>query len=156
MFYSAADADSKAILVNNVVLNNKSYSALYGNNNNYATSGYNLTTLASGSFTKVKEDQTTYIPSDGTGRNALGNVFNNLDESFRYYAWDGDVSRFSGYNKCNLAKVEELIKKHASGSEFWKWLSGISVNGVPSTNVDIRGVERSTDQMWPGSYQQDN
>lgn len=156
VFYSAADADSKAILVNNVVLNNKSYSALYGNNNNYATSGYNLTTLASGSFTKVKEDQTTYIPSDGTGRNALGNVFNNLDESFRYYAWDGDVSRFSGYNKCNLAKVEELIKKHASGSEFWKWLSGISVNGVPSTNVDIRGVERSTDQMWPGSYQQDN
>ncbi len=156
VFYSVADADDKAILVNNVLLNNQGYSSLYGNTNNFATSGYNLATLVSGSFAKVKEDQTTYIAPDPSGRNALLNTFNTLDDSFRYYAWNGDVSGFSGYNKCNLAKVEELIKEHASGDEFWEWLSGISVNGVPSTKVDIRGVERSTDQMWPGSYQQDN
>ena len=159
VFHSNATADNLAILCNNVIINTQPYGAFAAadSDHDFATSGYNLMTLASSVSTKINSDQTTYIPADATGRSALSDVFKTIDANNRYYSWGGSVSGFGSYAQPTLAQIETFVKTQANiGIEFWNWLSSISVNGVPSTNVDIRGVARSTDQMWPGSYQQDN
>ncbi len=158
VFHSNATADNLAILCNNVIINTQAYGAFAAADadHDFATSGYNLMTLATSASTKVKNDATTYIPADATGRSALSGVFQTIDANNRYYSWDGDVSEFGTYAKPTLAQIEALVKTNANiGNEFWEWLSGIDVNGTPATKVDIRGVSRSTTAMWPGSYQQD-
>ena len=157
VFSCKSTADDLATLCNNVIINNQEYSAFYASEaTNYVTSGYNVLTLVSGKATKVKEDATTYIPADKTGRNSLRSLFPTIDSNNRYYVWDGDVSGFDSYAKPTLAQVETLIKTQANiGNEFWEWLSGIDVNGTPATKVDIRGIPRDITTVWPGSYQQD-
>ena len=56
---------------------------------------------------------------------------------------------------CYNCKNSVNSSANKNGEAFWAWLESIEVNGTKATDVDIRGVVRTTTSMWPGSYQQD-
>ncbi len=77
------------------------------------------------------------------------------DRYIYVYPWDGATDAGTVI-KPTLAEVKELISGTANiGQEFLTWLGSdeLKVNGVEALAMDIRGVARDTDAMWPGSYQ---
>ena len=66
----------------------------------------------------------------------------------------GDITAFEGFSRCRLSDVETMIKANTViGNEFWSWLKSIKVGANDATQVDVRGVLRDPNAMWPGSYQ---
>lgn len=115
--------------------------------NNHVDSGYNLITRIQENFTAASEEATNFTP---VVKSNFG-FADSVDKENKCYAWGGDFSPFTGFTKCTLADVEAKIKANtAIGAEFWNWLVSIG-----ATDVDVRGVKRNTNAMWPGSYQQD-
>ena len=81
----------------------------------------------------------------------------NLDgnRTIYVYPWDGTTDAGT-VTKSTLAAVKTLISGTANvGAEFLTWLESdaLKVKGVEALAVDIRGVARNTDAMWPGSYE---
>ena len=77
------------------------------------------------------------------------------DRYIYVYPWDGATDAGTVI-KPTLAEVKKLISGTANvGQEFLTWLGSdeLKVNGVEALAMDIRGVARDTDAMWPGSYQ---
>ena len=74
---------------------------------------------------------------------------------YYYYEWNGTTSLGTvQYN--TLQDVKDLISGTAEiGADFLSWLESedLKVKGVEALAVDIRGVARDTQKMWPGSYQ---
>ena len=87
--------------------------------------------------------------NDGTLFNLDGN------RTIYVYPWDGTTDAGT-VTKTTLADVKTLISGTANvGTEFLAWLESdaLKVKGVEALAVDIRGVARNTDAMWPGSYE---
>lgn len=117
--------------------------------------GYNLLCRIKSGFTPALNDNTSYS-GDDIVKDTFG--FTNYDTSNFSYAWNGDVSSFTSFSKATLSQVEYLIKANTViGNDFWTWLGSdaLKVNGNKATEVDIRGVKRTSTAFWPGSYQQD-
>ena len=119
---------------------------------NYLTSGYNLVTRILPGFTAASDDTTTktgvYKVTINLGQEEDVDIPNKL------VYWDGSVSGVDGYVNCKLSDVEAMIKTNTVlGEDFWKWLKSIKIGDYDATQVDVRGVLRNPDLMWPGSYQ---
>lgn len=71
------------------------------------------------------------------------------------YPWEGTTD--AGTLTMNsLSGIKTLISGTTNiGADFLAWLESddLKVDGVEALAVDIRGVARDTDAMWPGSYQ---
>lgn len=118
---------------------------------NFLDCGYNLVTRIEEGFTAASDDATTYA-------NAVKADFafpNAVDKATKCYSWTGDITAFTGYSNCKLSDVERLIKANtALGTDFWNWLTTTKTSdGYTLAEVDVRGVKRNTEVMWPGSYQ---
>ena len=119
------------------------------------TSGYNLVKGIKAKFTGALADNTTY-----SGTDVVKDTFGFTDIMDNSYPWDGNTDGFiladsNSFSKCSLNQIKDLIQANTNGSAFWAWLESIDVNGTKATDIDIRGVVRTTASMWPGSYQQD-
>lgn len=87
--------------------------------------------------------------------------FDEVDLETKSFPWNGDITGLAGYSNCKLADVESLIKANVGtvgtstlGVEFWNWLTTTkTADGLSLAEVDVRGIRRDTDLMWPGSYQ---
>ena len=64
--------------------------------------------------------------------------------SVHYYVWNGTIP--SGLGTITMPSITE-VKAALGSSAFLTWL------GDANLSVDIRGMARDTDAMWPGSYQ---
>lgn len=118
---------------------------------NFLDCGYNLVTRIEEDFTAASDDATTYA-------NAVKADFafpDAVDKASKCYSWTGDITAFTGYSNCKLSDVERLIKANtALGTDFWNWLTTTKTSdGYTLAEVDVRGVKRNTEVMWPGSYQ---
>ena len=119
---------------------------------NYLTSGYNLVTRILPGFTVASEDGTTKTGVNKSTIN-LGQE-EDIDIENKLVYWEGNVSAVEGYVNCKLSDVESTIKTNTVlGADFWNWLKSIKVGAYDATQVDVRGVLRDPDLMWPGSYQ---
>lgn len=155
-----AAEDNISTLVNNIVIHGSgtaSHVALGFKDeaNICLTSGYNLVKGIKAKFTGALADNTTYSGSDVI-KETFG--FDSITENS--YPWDGNTDGFiladsKSFSKCSLDQIKTLVKANKNGEAFWAWLESIEVNGTKATDVDIRGVVRTTTSMWPGSYQQD-
>lgn len=143
-------------IINNIVITTSgtdthcalSISATDANNN--ADCGYNLVTRIQDGFTAASNDVTTYTPVV----KADFGFEDSVDKTNKCYAWSGDIANFEGFSRCNLSNVEAMIKANTIiGNEFWSWLKSIKVGANDATQVDVRGVLRDPNAMWPGSYQ---
>ena len=89
--------------------------------------------------------------------NEMGTSFRFEDgRSFNAYAWEG-TTEVGEVKYSTLADIKTLISGTANiGTDFLGWLESdeLKVNGVEALAVDIRGVARDTEEMWPGSYQE--
>lgn len=148
-----ATADHVSTIVNNIVITTSTTTthcaiSMKGDTaNNHVDSGYNLVTRIQDGFTAASEESTNYTP---VVKSNFG-FADSVDKNTKSYAWGGDFSIFTGFTKCTLTDVEAKVKANtAIGNEFWAWL--VSINAA---DVDVRGVKRNTNAMWPGSYQQD-
>jgi len=145
-----ATEDATSTVVNNIILHNSSnadHTALGGNN--HLDSGYNILKLIHSNLSVASNEPTNYSSADLT-KTAIG--FNNLENGT--YTWTGDISAFTGFSRCNLEYIEGKIKYNTQlGEDFWNWLKSIKVGSYDATQVDMRGVLRDSDAMWPGSYQ---
>ena len=160
---NAAKSADASTLVNNIVTinsddeNHVSLSTKVGKNDdgtttyNHLTSGYNLVTRILPGFT---------VASDGTTKTGVQKSTINLgqeediDIENKLIYWEGNVSAVEGYVNCKLSDVESAIKTNTVlGADFWNWLKSIKVGAYDATQVDVRGVLRDPDLMWPGSYQ---
>lgn len=87
--------------------------------------------------------------------------FDEVDLETKSFPWNGDITGLAGYSNCKLADVESLIKANVGvvgtstlGVEFWNWLTTTkTADGLSLAEVDVRGIRRDPDLMWPGSYQ---
>lgn len=143
-------------IINNIVITTSSdakhcalsISATASNNN--VDCGYNLVTRIQEEFTAASSDATTYTPVV----KADFGFEDSVDKTNKCYAWSGDIANFEGFSRCNLSNVEAMIKANTIiGNEFWSWLKSIKVGANDATQVDVRGVLRDPNAMWPGSYQ---
>ena len=145
-----ATEEATPTVVNNIILHNSSnaeHTALGGNN--YLDSGYNLLKLIHSNLSVASNEPTNYSSADLT-KTAIG--FTDLENGT--YTWTGDISAFTGFSRCNLEYIEGKIKANTQlGEDFWNWLKSIKVGSYDATQVDMRGVLRDPDLMWPGSYQ---
>lgn len=64
--------------------------------------------------------------------------------SVHYFVWNGTIP--SGLGTITMPSITE-VKAALGSSAFLTWL------GDANLSVDIRGMARDTDAMWPGSYQ---
>lgn len=151
-----ATEEHHSTIINNIVITTSttdthcalSISATAANNN--VDCGYNLVTRIQDGFTAASNDVTTYTPVVKTDFGFEDAV----DKTNKCYAWLGDIANFEGFSRCNLSNVETMIKANTViGNEFWSWLKSIKVGANDATQVDVRGVKRDPDLMWPGSYQ---
>ena len=72
------------------------------------------------------------------------------------YPWTGTTDA-GEVKKTTLANIKTLISGTANiGSDFLTWLESdeLKVNGVEALAMDIRGKQRNTSAMWPGSYEE--
>ena len=101
-------------------------------------------------------DKTSY-----SGTNVVKTTFGFTNPVNNVYTWDGNTDIFvldaetdTKFAKCTLTQVETLVKNNvALGEEFWNWLKDIKVGSYDATQVDMLGVLRDPNAMWPGSYQ---
>ena len=158
---SAATDATAATFVNNIATTNSTNSAhvslstkATSDNDgtatfNYLSSGYNLVTRILEGFTAANNDGTS---KTGVYKSTIG--LGDYDLANKCVAWGGDVSAVEGFSRCKLSDVETMIKANTVvGEEFWNWLKSIKVGAYDATQVDVRGVLRDPDAMWPGSYQ---
>jgi len=146
-------------LANNIVINTsetETHPALSCSNDaqyNYLDSRNNLVTRIQAAFTAASADGTTKV---GATKSSFG-FGDVVDKTNKCYAWNGDVSTFTGYTKCATSDIENLVKTNTSiGKAFWTWLEKtLDASGNDATQVDVRGVRRS-EPVWPGSYQDNN
>lgn len=68
-------------------------------------------------------------------------------EYVRYYTWEGVIPDGSETTGELVKPTLTQVKTALGESDFLTWL------GDAALSVDIRGVARNTDAMWPGSYQ---
>lgn len=151
-----ATEEHHSTIINNIVITTSttdthcalSISATDANNN--ADCGYNLVTRIQAGFTAASNDVTTYTPVVKTDFGFEDAV----DKTNKCYAWLGDITAFEGFSRCRLSDVETMIKANTViGDDFWNWLKSIKIGAYDATQVDVRGIRRDPDLMWPGSYQ---
>ena len=120
---------------------------------NYLTSGYNLLTRILPGFTAASDDNTS---KTGVYKSTINlGQEQDVDIENKCVTWGGDISGVDGYVNCSISDVERLIMSNTLvGQEFWKYLTTTkTAEGYSLAEVDVRGIKRDTDVMWPGSYQ---
>lgn len=163
-------------IINDIVLNNSSNSlSFYTTSYNaevyntvytaYATKdetkgNYTFTDCLAGAYARKVGDNAANFPTAANPwsvNDEMGTKFKFEDgRSFYAYAWEG-TTEVGEVNMTSLAAIKELISGTANvGADFLTWLESeeLKVNGVEALAVDIRGVARDTEAMWPGSYQE--
>ena len=162
-------------IINDIVLNNSSnglsfyttsynasvYNTIYTASlvKEGASGAYSFTDCLAGAYARKSGDNEANFPTAENPwslNDEMGAKFYFEDgRSFYAYAWEG-TTNLGEVKMTTLAAIKELIKGTASvGTEFLTWLESneLKVNGVEALAVDIRGVARDTEKMWPGSYQ---
>ena len=156
------DGDT-AVIVNSIICNKDANDPGIGTNSSYnLRSAYNIISQAKliGSGTLDKYVQENCV----TGMFNGGNPFSfssqtNVPGNNKLYTWDGTLTKSTDeltgtLTNPTLAQVETEIKNCSIGEDFLTWLEGIkTAEGKSAIEVDIRGVARNTDAMWPGAYQ---
>ena len=153
-----------AVLVNSIFCNKDKGDAGVGTNSSYnLRSAYNIISvekvLGSGDLSKYETENCV------TGMFNTGDPFTftsqtNVPGNGKLYTWDGTLDKCTDeltgtLTYPTLAQVEaEILKAEGIGEDFLAWLKSIKdANGKTALEVDIRGVERNTEAMWPGAYQ---
>lgn len=157
-------AEGGCTIVNDIIINTNSehgslafhtveakvqvYNTIYSNHSETGT--INFTDCVSGASCK------TNFPAESSLWDDQGTAFyNEYGRKYYAYAWDGTTG-LGEVKMTSLAAIKELISGTANvGADFLSWLGSneLKVNGVEALAVDIRGVARDKDKMWPGSYQ---
>ena len=92
--------------------------------------------------------KTWYTGSDYSDK-ASSETVSDCRETVRYYEWNGsipaEIDGAGSYSNISLTSLKTIV--NTANSEFATWL------GDDNLSIDIRGVARDTDAMWPGSYQ---
>ena len=122
----------------------------------YMDCAYNAVTRVDSKLTEAAAEPTSYKTAT---KATFG--FAEVDLETKSFPWNGDISGLTGYSNCMLSDVETLIKANITpvgtstlGVEFWKYLTTTkTAEGYSLAEVDVRGIKRDTDVMWPGSYQ---
>ena len=150
-----------ALIINSIIRNITSggYPAIYSHDNYYLRSMYNILSDVEdndGKSLKDVTDDANYFPTSCVY--GITKTYPALTLSEPAYVWDGslDTSSLTGtYTKATLSQIEQEIEKTSNvGTPFLAWLKTIkTANGKTALEVDIRGVGRDTEAMWPGAYQ---
>ena len=110
-------------------------------------------------------DETKYLQENCvTGMFNTGAPFaftsqTNVPGNNKLYTWDGTLGKSTDtltgdLVNPTLSQIETEIKRCSFGEDFLAWLKTIkTANGKTALEVDIRGVGRDTEAMWPGAYQ---
>ena len=159
---NSAQTEHITTVVNSIVLTtgtSDTYCALgtwKTDNFKYMDCAYNAVTRVDSRLTEAAADTTSYKTAT---KATFG--FDEVDLETKSFPWNGDISGLTGYSNCMLSDVETLIKANITpvgtstlGVEFWKYLTTTkTAEGYSLAEVDVRGIKRDTDVMWPGSYQ---
>ena len=158
-------AENGSTIVNDIIINTNSsngsyafyaedasvsvYNTIYSNCSTTGT--FNCVDCLSGASCQ------TNFPAAETLWDEQGTAFYYADGRKYYaYTWDGTTTLGAvTYN--TLDSIKTLVSGTAGmGEDFLGWLESdaLKVNGVEALAVDIRGVARDTEAMWPGSYQE--
>lgn len=72
----------------------------------------------------------------------------------KWTQWNDGGARPEGFVEATPARVEAAIEAFdtANGSNFKSWLQSLTFDGGNALQTDIRGIARSTEAIWPGSY----
>ena len=155
---NVSSLEHTSTVVNNLVTHNSGTATHVALGFNASTDiqvdcGYNLLRGIKANFTSALNDNTSFSDHGLIIKDTFG--FDSFSSDY-CYEWNGDVSSFTGFNKAKLSQVETLIKANTViGNDFWNWLESdaLKVNGNKATVVDMRGIARDINSMWPGSYQ---
>ena len=163
-------------VINDIIINNSGssysfystsyfmqvYNTIYSANRaTDASYGQTFTDCLGGAVNKseTQGDAKNLFPNTTNGwtQKSLGTQFDlSKDRHIYVYDWDGTTT-VGQVTKTSLADIKTLISGTANnvGADFLSWLESdaLKVNGVEALAVDIRGVARNTDAMWPGSYE---
>lgn len=159
---NSAQTEHITTVVNSIVLTtgtNDTYCALgtwKTDHFKYMDCAYNAVTRVDSRLTEAAAEPTSYKTAT---KSTFG--FDEVDLETKSFPWNGDISGLTGYSNCMLSDVETLIKANITpvgtstlGVEFWKYLTTTkTAEGYSLAEVDVRGIKRDTDVMWPGSYQ---
>lgn len=157
-------SETGCLIVNDIVLNN-SKNSLSFHSTEYSASVHNTiysemitdefysyTDCISGASSKSEGN----FPYAGSVWTRDGNEGEYEDgRPYAYYEWNGSTDAGT-VTFSTLSGIKTLISGTAGmGADFLGWLESgaLKVNGVEALAVDIRGVARATEAMWPGSYQ---
>lgn len=156
-----ATSANVSTVVNNIVIHSSKDArhvalGIKNDSYDYVDSGYNLLRGIKSIFVTALSDKTSY-----SGTNVVKTTFGFTNPVNNVYTWDGNTDIFvldaetdTKFAKCTLTQVETLVKNNvALGEEFWNWLKDIKVGSYDATQVDMLGVLRDPNAMWPGSYQ---
>ena len=154
-----------AVLVNNIICNKAKTQPGVGTTQAYQLrSAYNI-------ISAVSPLNSTSTLDSYVSENCVTGMFNggspfgftsqtNVPGNGKLYTWDGTLDKCTDeltgtLTYPTLAQVEsEILKAEGIGEDFLTWLKSIKdANGKTALEVDIRGVERNTEAMWPGAYQ---
>lgn len=68
----------------------------------------------------------------------------------KWTQWNNGGPRPEGFVEATPARVEAAIE--AFDEAFKSWLQSLTFDGGNALQTDIRGIARSTEAIWPGSY----
>lgn len=135
-----------------LALYNTLYSVMTGTADTYTAtaslSGIKIFSSTENTNFPVYGGTTWYTGSDYSDK-ASSETVSDCRETVRYYEWNGsipaEIDGAGSYSNISLTSLKTIV--NTANSEFATWL------GDDNLSVDIRGVARDTDAMWPGSYQ---